>query len=1173
MKTKRILAFILTILMIGGMFPTVFAEDTDVVYNPAYDFSLDVLTNYTDRTVTTVTLATDFAAGKVTIDSEKSAPWSVVRQTGIDYGVSDSDGLVFFTWDTGAIGKSALVLKVNVDKAGTYVPTIDYKRFPYSGKVSMYAVPASYADENLPMATFTDVNAIISDSKVSCIMDHLDMNGSAAWDTHTAPATHFEAGENYIILSVDLSDTISSEKYEYADAEGGYRYRYYGEIGKMTLACKGTIDVTGKMGTMKPGESTQLSVSVTDGDGVAVPDAEITYDSTNKDAVTVSSTGLVEAVGRGTSTVTVSAKVGDVTVYNSFTVTSELVWNPKYVFTHYAFADASKVGSNFFSATDITNINPDVSSPWAVVANINMTNKHIDTGTTLFCVRPADFDSNAVVLKIVTEAAGIYQPTLKYTKTVETGKVDIYFISASDVEASGLSFSDATSTNALIARSKLGISVDQSKNSPDANPFAGEGIYLPAGESYMIIRTSKGVDETQNGSGYYYCYMNELSLTHVEGISTKISNANLGIGKSATLSATALDADGNALPGAITFESSAPSVAKVEGNVVTGLDEGKATITAKVEGTSYSDTVEVNVSAVWDPNFAFKNTAVATLKDGTPVTGSASINLAKAGALKETVSSGSWKYVNVRHIATEGLYGEGLQFSAQEINFGHNAVIFDIELQKPGTFNTSLSYVKAGYCGRLEAYVVPKSYADKKWTMTSDALNVAQILADPGVTCIASVDAHTNSADTSPATATGVKLDEKNAYLIFTVKNTDAGTITDDKTRLWGYPSELAFTRTGSVSATSADTTLEIGETTTVSAATYDNRDNAATATVTFESLTPAIATVSGNTVTALTTGNAKIRATATIDGVTVTDTVTINVTPKQISVATQIGDNYSVKQWDMGEEVEVTASALTGKVFRHWVLGTEENGIPVSESATYTFKALTNTYLTAVYSDAVADDAKVVEFYLENGGFVGSAVANEEGKVELPDVPSITGYVFSAWMTDSKTAFTADTIVEDLLTKVVGTFNAETITDTEYSYGDKIENKSDTAKIWKRNDKVVAYGTEYTYYVWADFEIISEDGVRPETPIIVLDNNGKRGGARMIEYDANGFEIVEAGILFGDGYNMTVDSCQYKAKSNRNLSHGQFTAKPPVEEGYTTARGYVVYVDANGEYQVVYSH
>ena len=52
----------------------------------------------------------------------------------------------------------------------------------------------------------------------------------------------------------------------------------------------------------------------------------------------------------------------------------------------------------------------------------------------------------------------------------------------------------------------------------------------------------------------------------------------------------------------------------------------------------------------------------------------------------------------------------------------------------------------------------------------------------------------------------------------------------------------------------------------------------------------------------------------------------------------------------------------------------------------------------------------------------------------------------------------------------------------------------------------------------------------------------------------------------------MTVDSCMYKAKSNRNLSHGQFTAKP-VNSDYDTARGYVVYKDAMGEYQVVYSH
>ena len=40
MKTKRLLAFLLTVLMIGGMLPTVFAEDgAEAVLNPEFVFT------------------------------------------------------------------------------------------------------------------------------------------------------------------------------------------------------------------------------------------------------------------------------------------------------------------------------------------------------------------------------------------------------------------------------------------------------------------------------------------------------------------------------------------------------------------------------------------------------------------------------------------------------------------------------------------------------------------------------------------------------------------------------------------------------------------------------------------------------------------------------------------------------------------------------------------------------------------------------------------------------------------------------------------------------------------------------------------------------------------------------------------------------------------------------
>lgn len=70
------------------------------------------------------------------------------------------------------------------------------------------------------------------------------------------------------------------------------------------------------------------------------------------------------------------------------------------------------------------------------------------------------------------------------------------------------------------------------------------------------------------------------------------------VGASGQLSATPLDASGQALPGApVTWSSSAPAVASVTGSgLVTALSEGRAAITATSGGAQASALVSVGLS-------------------------------------------------------------------------------------------------------------------------------------------------------------------------------------------------------------------------------------------------------------------------------------------------------------------------------------------------------------------------------------------------------------------------------------------------------------------------------------------------------------------------------------------------------------------------------------------------
>ena len=304
----------------------------------------------------------------------------------------------------------------------------------------------------------------------------------------------------------------------------------------------------------------------------------------------------------------------------------------------------------------------------------------------------------------------------------------------------------------------------------------------------------------------------------------------------------------------------------------------------------------------------------------------------------------------------------------------------------------------------------------------------------------------------------------------------------------------------------------------------------------------------------------------------TVSDTVEITVgeetVAKTVSIATSINGEENVASYSRGAKVTVTAPELAGKTFRHWVRGTEENGDWVSADAEYSFTATTHTYLTAIYTDEVT--GKLVEFFNGNGEYLAEAVANEDNKVALPANPSITGYVFDKWLLDKETEFTADTVLTADITRVVAGFKdadtSYTVNGESYKYGEEAKFTSDTDVVWYRNDKAVAYGKTYTYYVWDDATIEGKSGTA--APTVVLDSDVKDGNAYMIEYDACGKNIVEVGIIFGNG-NHTVDSCDSKATSQRGLSRGQFTAKPG--SGNTVARGYLVY-EEGGAYKVVYS-
>lgn len=296
-----------------------------------------------------------------------------------------------------------------------------------------------------------------------------------------------------------------------------------------------------------------------------------------------------------------------------------------------------------------------------------------------------------------------------------------------------------------------------------------------------------------------------------------------------------------------------------------------------------------------------------------------------------------------------------------------------------------------------------------------------------------------------------------------------------------------------------------------------------------------------------------------------------------EIAVNGNVYSENSIYEFERAKKITVkVGNAPAGKRFKAWVQGTADNGIWKSDDEEYSFDIMTHTYLTAVYEDIPAEDSYVIEYYNENGKYYATEKANGTTPV-LPENPTLTGYTFDMWTLDGETKFDESSPLAEKLTRAVAKYSANAITtnhSVKYNgqtitdpFGTKIAVSDPKATHWLRDGRIVAYGTEYTHYIWDGTSIYPSYAEVEKNPVVVIEDT-LVDGANMIEYDAGNKNIVEVGILFGTA-TVDVSSCRYKATSQWNKSHGQFTASRNSDEAY--ARGYLIY-DDGGTYKVIYT-
>ncbi|MBE6966538.1 MAG: hypothetical protein E7441_10965 [Ruminococcaceae bacterium] len=378
------------------------------------------------------------------------------------------------------------------------------------------------------------------------------------------------------------------------------------------------------------------------------------------------------------------------------------------------------------------------------------------------------------------------------------------------------------------------------------------------------------------------------------------------------------------------------------------------------------------------------------------------------------------------------------------------------------------------------------------------------------------------------------------------------------------------------------NTTLAVDEAANILGAVVCSSDGSvkaqSDANTTYESSDTSVATVSGATITAVGAGTADI--TTTVGDTTAKRTITVVNKPAGDTVsfaADNVGKLYvnneeqeytdlSLLSLNRGDTVMIVADTSdTGKTFRGWVRGSADYGRLVSNSAEYEFTAMTHTFLTAVYSETTtADD---VEYYGWNEQYITTLPTTEEA----PTAPTLTGYEFAEWVlgqSDDNIARKVAQYTAEATTYIVSVPEgvSKSVEGGKYIYDAKVTCTANEAVYWYRDNKLVDFGTTYSFYLWDNTSITTlasgNNGAK-----IMLDKPKKE--AYMIEYDKGTASVVEVGIIFGDSKDITIDNCKEKMNSQRSdFTHGQFSA---TADEYTNARGYLIYND-KGTYRVIYA-
>ena len=382
------------------------------------------------------------------------------------------------------------------------------------------------------------------------------------------------------------------------------------------------------------GQTTQLSAQLKDETGSILTGRAITWTTNSPTVATVTSEGLVTAVGAGNATITAASE--------GRSATAAITVNPRPVSAVIVSPEAVTIFTT--QTVQLSALVTDDRGQVLTGKQVTFSSSNTQVATVSSQGVVTGMSSGIAVITATSEGA-----TGQATITIASDPVATVEVSPSTASVViGQTTQLAAIPRNVRGQALTGRGVIWTSSSPAIATVSTTGVVsgLAAGTA-VIIATVEG----KQGSATV-----TVRAVPVTSVTVAPSSASTTVGQSITLTATTKDAAGNTLNGRIVgWTSSNTSIATVTSSgVVTGVASGTATITASSEGVSGSATVTVGAipvaSVTVTPTAASvlvgqTTTLTATLKD-------ANGNVLTGRAITWTTSSSSVAAVSAAGVVT-----------------------------------------------------------------------------------------------------------------------------------------------------------------------------------------------------------------------------------------------------------------------------------------------------------------------------------------------------------------------------------------------------------------------------------------------------------------------------------------------------------------------------------------